>query len=155
MTWLKIRHQQVYDISEDLVFVKSKITNVVCIFEVLAEHFVSEFQRRQRRVVLDPRRSTASCSMENPFKSLRIFGLLWNILLKMGTDSSDFCAKKIENQRENSILPTVNKWKTLGAKCERFSSVIRGLEQLRPTQMAYWAKHYVIVLPTVAHWMTY
>jgi len=29
-----------------------------------------------------------------------------------------------------------------------------GLDQLCPTQMAYWAKNYVIVLTRAAHWMT-
>jgi len=29
------------------------------------------------------------------------------------------------------------------------------LEQLYPTQMAYWAKKYVTMLTRPAHWMTY
>jgi len=29
------------------------------------------------------------------------------------------------------------------------------LNQLCPTQMAYWAKNYVIILTRTAHWMTY
>jgi len=29
------------------------------------------------------------------------------------------------------------------------------LDQLCPTQMAYWAKNYVIVLTRATHWMTY
>jgi len=27
--------------------------------------------------------------------------------------------------------------------------------QLCPTQMAYWAKNYVTILTTAAHWITY
>jgi len=49
----------------------------------------------------------------------------------------------------------LNKKSAILGKRFCISNTFIRLRQLCPTQMAYWAKHYVIILTRAVHWITY